>query len=68
MRNAYKIFGGTHVGKRPLKRPRHRWEDNTKTDNGTECGLAQDSVQEWSLLNMVINLWLPEEAGNFLNS
>ena len=25
-------FGGEHAGKRPLGRPRHRWEDNVKID------------------------------------
>jgi len=25
-------FGGEHVRKRPLGRPRHRWEDNVKID------------------------------------
>jgi hypothetical protein len=27
-RNAYKVFVGTHEGKRLLGKPRHRWEDN----------------------------------------
>jgi hypothetical protein len=26
MRNTYNIFVGTPEGKRPLERPRHRWE------------------------------------------
>jgi hypothetical protein len=30
MRNAYKIVGKPE-GKRPLRRPRHRWEDNIRT-------------------------------------
>jgi hypothetical protein len=29
-RNAYRILVGTLEGKRPLERPRHRWEDNIK--------------------------------------
>jgi hypothetical protein len=28
MRNAYNILVGKPEGKRPLRRPRHRWEDN----------------------------------------
>jgi len=32
VRNAYKIFVGKPEGKRPLGRPRHRWENNIKTD------------------------------------
>jgi hypothetical protein len=30
MRNAYKIFVGKSEGKRPLGRPRRRWEYNIK--------------------------------------
>jgi hypothetical protein len=29
-RNAYRIFVGKPVGKRPLERSRRRWEDNIK--------------------------------------
>jgi hypothetical protein len=32
MRNAYNILVGKHEGKRPLGRPRHRWEDNIRFD------------------------------------
>jgi hypothetical protein len=32
MRNAYKIWVEKSEGKRPLGRPRHRWEDNFKID------------------------------------
>jgi hypothetical protein len=28
IRNAYEILIGKPEGKRPLERPRHRWEDN----------------------------------------
>jgi hypothetical protein len=31
-RNAYKIWIGKSEGKRPLGRPRHRWEDNIRMD------------------------------------
>jgi hypothetical protein len=52
--------------KRPLGRPRCRWEDNIKLDL-REIGidgvnwirLAQDRVQWWALMNMVMNLWVP---------
>jgi hypothetical protein len=30
IRNAYKILLGKPEGKKPLRRPRHRWEDNIK--------------------------------------
>jgi hypothetical protein len=29
-RNTYRILVGKPSGKRPLGRPRHRWEDNIK--------------------------------------
>jgi hypothetical protein len=45
----YRVLVGKPVGKRPLGRPRRRWEDNNKIDlQGVECGvmdwieLAQD--------------------------
>jgi hypothetical protein len=31
-RNAYRILVGKGEGKRPLGRPRRRWEDNIKMD------------------------------------
>ena len=31
-RSAFKILTGTPTGKRPLGRPRHRWEDNIRMD------------------------------------
>jgi len=31
-RGAYKVLVGRPNGKRPLGRPRHVWEDNTKID------------------------------------
>jgi hypothetical protein len=48
----YRILVGKPEGKRPLGRPRHRWEDNMKMDlkemgrNGTEwIDLAKDRDQ-----------------------
>ena len=31
-RSAFKILTGTPTGKRPLERPRRRWEDNIRMD------------------------------------
>ena len=31
-RNAFKILTGLPTGKRPLGRPRHRWEDDIRMD------------------------------------
>jgi hypothetical protein len=30
MQNVYKTFIGKPKGKRPLRKPRHRWEDNIR--------------------------------------
>jgi hypothetical protein len=65
-KGVYRVLVGRPEGKRPLGRPRHRWEDNIKLDL-REIGfdgvnwiqLAQDRVQWWSCLNMVVNLWVP---------
>ena len=31
-RSAFKILTDTSAGKRSIRRPRHRWEDNIKMD------------------------------------
>jgi hypothetical protein len=70
MRNAYKIVVGKPEGKRPLGRPRRRWEDNIIMDL-TEImwevldwmHLALDRDQWRALLNTVMNLWIPYTVG-----
>jgi hypothetical protein len=38
-RNAYRLLVGKPEGKKPLRRPRHRWVDNIKMDHGeVGCG------------------------------
>jgi hypothetical protein len=56
-------------------RARARWEDNIKMDlQGVGCGgmdwieLAQDRDRWWALVNAVMNLRVPYNAGNFLTS
>jgi hypothetical protein len=51
-RGVYRVLVGRCESKRPLGRPRHRWEDNIKMDlreigiNGVNwIWLAQDRVQ-----------------------
>jgi hypothetical protein len=65
-RGVYRVLVGRPKGKRPLGRPRYRWEDNIKLDL-REMGinwaswiqLAQDRVQWWAFVNMVMNLQVP---------
>jgi len=58
---------GKPEGKRPMGRPRRRWEDNIKVDHqevgcrDVDCiELAQDS-ERWggALVNVVMNLRVP---------
>ena len=66
---------GKPEGKRPLGRPRRRWEDNIKMDLqevGEGCEdwmeLAQDRDRWRALVSMVMNLRGFKNAGNFLTS
>jgi hypothetical protein len=74
-RGAYRILVGRPEGRRPLGRPRCRWEDDIKMDL-QEVGwgdidwieLAEDRDRWWTLLNVIMNLQVPQNAGNFLTS
>jgi hypothetical protein len=66
-RNVYRLL----VRKAERKRPRHRWIDNIKMDllEIELCvvdwiGLAQDRYRWRALVNSVMNLRVPENAGN----
>ena len=59
-------FSGKPEGKRPLGRPRCRWEDNIKMDlrklgcdSGDWIALAEDRVQWWAYVRVVMNLRFP---------
>jgi hypothetical protein len=75
VRGAYNILVGMPEGRRPLRRPRRRWQDNIKMDLG-EIGfgnvdwirLGQDRDKWPALVNTVMNLRVPSNAGNFLTS
>jgi hypothetical protein len=65
-RGVYRILFGRPKGKRPLRRPRRRWEDNIKLDlreigidGANWIHLAQDVVQWWAFVNTVMNLRVP---------
>ena len=54
------------TGKRPLGRPRRRWEDNIRMDLkeiGIDMRIWVDSAKDgdyWrALVNMALNLWVP---------
>jgi hypothetical protein len=74
-RGIYRVLVGKPGGKRALRRPKHRWEDNIKMDlREVGCGdmdqikLVQDRDRWQALVNAVMNLWVPENAGNFLTN
>jgi hypothetical protein len=64
-RNVYRVLVGKPEGKRPLGRPRHRWEEGIKMDleeigwGGVEwIHLAQNRDRWRALVNAVMNLWV----------
>ena len=65
-RGVYRVLVGKPKGKRPLGRPRFRWEDNIKMDL-QEVGcegmdwieLAQDKDRWRVLVNAVMNIRVP---------
>jgi hypothetical protein len=61
--SVYRVVVGKRKGKRPLGRPRRRWEDNMNMDlQEVGCGgmdwmeLAQDRDRWRVLVNVVMNL------------
>jgi hypothetical protein len=66
MRNAYSTLVGKPEGKRPLGRPRCRWEDNIRINpkeiewEVVDCmHLAQDRDQLRVVVDTVMNLRVP---------
>jgi hypothetical protein len=65
-RVVYRVLIGRPESKRPLGRPRRRWEDNIELDlreigiDGTNwIQLAQDRAQLRDFVDMATNLWVP---------
>ena len=65
-RGVHRVLVGKPEGKSPLGRPRHRWEDNSKTDLQEVRGycrdwmdLAQDKDRWRALVSTVMNFRVP---------
>jgi hypothetical protein len=65
-RGVYRVLVRRPEGKRPLGRPRRRWEDNFKMDlrdigidGANWIRLAPDEVQWRAFVNTVMNLRVP---------
>jgi hypothetical protein len=74
-RGAYRSLVGRPEGRRPLGRPRRRWEDNIKIDlqevvrDGMDWIDTDQDRDRWrALVSAVMKLRVPYNAGNFLTS
>ena len=73
-RGVHKVLVGKPEGKRPLGRPRRRWDDNVKMDLqeigrgfGDWMELAQDRDRCRALVRTVMNLRGSVKCGEFLD-
>jgi hypothetical protein len=63
--DVYRVLEGKYEGRRPLGRPRRRWEDNIKmylreVRWGLDwISLGQDMDRWRAVVNTVMNLWVP---------
>jgi hypothetical protein len=73
-RVAHRILVEKPEGKRPLGRPKGRWENNIRLDlQEVGCrdegwiGLAQDRDRWRAIVNAAMNLWGSIKCGEFLH-
>jgi hypothetical protein len=73
-RGVYRVLVGKPEGKRPLGRPRRRWEDSIKMDlQEVRCGdidwieLSQDRDRWRALVKAVMNFRVSIKWGEFLD-
>jgi hypothetical protein len=60
-RGVYKVLVGKPEGKRPMVRPRHRWEDNIKMElQEVGCGDVAQYRDRWrALVTAIMKLRVP---------
>ena len=65
-RGVYRVVVGKFEGRRPIGRPRHRWEDNIKMDlqevrcRGMDWIVLSQGRDRWqAIVNAVLNLQVP---------
>ncbi|KAJ4450654.1 hypothetical protein ANN_02083 [Periplaneta americana] len=65
-RNAYRVLVGRPEGKRPLGRPRRRWEDNIKMDLRVDwnelMGILKKIGVEWKERRLFSNLYMKQRV------